>query len=32
MFEEAGIPFKLWIEQPENVPVCVATWPRPRSL
>ncbi|CAJ1350943.1 unnamed protein product [Effrenium voratum] len=28
---EAGIPYKLWVEQPEDVPVCVATWPRPRS-
>eukprot|EP00435_Cladocopium_sp_Y103_P009055 s1577_g2.t1 len=29
---EAGIPYKLWVEQPEDVPVCVATWPRPRSV
>jgi len=27
----AEIPFKLWVEQPENVTVCLATWPRPRS-
>ncbi|CAE8733148.1 unnamed protein product [Polarella glacialis] len=28
---EAGIPFKLWVEHPEEVPVCIATWPRRRS-
>lgn len=27
----AGTPFKLWVEQPENIPVCLATWPRRRS-
>ncbi|OLP93373.1 Kinesin-like protein KIF3C [Symbiodinium microadriaticum] len=30
--EEAGIPYKLWVEQPEDIPVCVATWPRKRSV
>uniref|UniRef100_A0A7S0A333 peptidyl-tRNA hydrolase n=1 Tax=Pyrodinium bahamense TaxID=73915 RepID=A0A7S0A333_9DINO len=28
---DAGVPFRLWIEQPEDVPVCLATWPRRRS-
>mmetsp|Transcript_64206 Transcript_64206/g.139677 ORF Transcript_64206/g.139677 Transcript_64206/m.139677 type:complete len:221 (+) Transcript_64206:40-702(+) len=27
----AGLPFKLWVEQPEDIPVCIATWPRRRS-
>lgn len=29
--EAAGVPFKLWVEQPEDIPVCLATWPRRRS-
>ena len=24
-------PFHLWTEQPENIPVAVASWPRPKS-
>eukprot|EP00929_Paragymnodinium_shiwhaense_P050768 TRINITY_DN25571_c0_g1_i2.p1 TRINITY_DN25571_c0_g1~~TRINITY_DN25571_c0_g1_i2.p1 ORF type:complete len:214 (+),score=35.04 TRINITY_DN25571_c0_g1_i2:45-686(+) len=28
---DLDVPFKLWVEQPENVPVCIATWPRRRS-
>lgn len=28
---EAGIDHKLWIEQPENIPTCIATRPYPRS-
>lgn len=28
---EAGIPHKLWIEQPEGVASALATWPRRRS-
>eukprot|EP00928_Gymnodinium_smaydae_P020138 TRINITY_DN17788_c0_g1_i1.p1 TRINITY_DN17788_c0_g1~~TRINITY_DN17788_c0_g1_i1.p1 ORF type:complete len:213 (-),score=46.82 TRINITY_DN17788_c0_g1_i1:301-918(-) len=27
----AKVPCKLWLEQPEGIPVCLATWPRPRS-
>lgn len=26
-----GIDHKLWIEQPENIPTCIATRPYPRS-
>ncbi|CAK0884040.1 unnamed protein product [Prorocentrum cordatum] len=29
--DKAGVPYKLWVEQPEDVPVCIATWPRRRS-
>ena len=28
---EASIPFKLWVEQPENFPTCLATAPRRKS-
>merc|ERR1712176_1207637 len=28
---DAGVPYKLWAEQPENIPVCLATWPRRKS-
>ena len=28
---EAGVPHKLWVEQPEGVPTCLATKPYPRS-
>lgn len=26
------VKFYLWVEQPENLPVALATWPRPRSV
>lgn len=26
-----GVPFKLWVEQPENFPTCLATVPRLKS-
>jgi len=29
--DKAGLPYRLWVEQPENIPVCIATWPRRRS-
>eukprot|EP00466_Bigelowiella_natans_P007260 jgi/Bigna1/76617/fgenesh1_pg.42_\ len=29
--EEGGVKCKLWIEQPENIPTALATFPRPRS-
>ncbi len=29
--QEAGVPHKLWIEQPENFPTCLATAPAPKS-
>ncbi|KAF0894165.1 hypothetical protein E2562_034895 [Oryza meyeriana var. granulata] len=29
--EAAGVRHKLWIEQPENIPTCVATAPCPKS-
>ncbi len=29
--EEAGVKHKLWIEQPENYPTCLATKPYRRS-
>jgi hypothetical protein len=29
--EEAGIDFKLWNEQPENYPTCLATRPYPKE-
>lgn len=28
---EAGVPHKLWIEQPEDFPTCLATQPAPKS-
>lgn len=28
---EAGLPHKLWVEQPENYATCLATAPAPRS-
>lgn len=28
----AGIAHKLWIEQPENFPTCLATKPYPKSM
>ncbi|KAL8152846.1 hypothetical protein V2J09_010606 [Rumex salicifolius] len=27
-----GIDHKLWVEQPENIPTCLATKPYPKSL
>ncbi|KAK9915245.1 hypothetical protein WJX75_006612 [Coccomyxa subellipsoidea] len=30
--QEAGVPHKLWVEQPENFPTCLATSPSPKSL
>lgn len=27
-----GIAHKLWIEQPENIPTCLATKPYPKSV
>lgn len=27
-----GIAHKLWIEQPENIPTCLATKPYPKSI
>lgn len=30
--QRAGIPHKLWVEQPENIAVALATWPRRRSV
>lgn len=27
----AGIAHKLWIEQPENIPTCIATRPYPKA-
>nr|GLL21439.1 putative peptidyl-tRNA hydrolase PTRHD1 [Ipomoea trifida] len=30
--KEGGIAHKLWIEQPENIPTCLATKPYPKSL
>jgi hypothetical protein len=27
----AGVRHKLWIEQPENIPTCIATAPCPKS-
>ena len=30
--EDAQIPFKLWVEQPEGVPTCIATKPCPRGV
>ncbi|BDA42999.1 Putative peptidyl-tRNA hydrolase PTRHD1 [Coccomyxa sp. Obi] len=30
--QEAGIPHKLWVEQPENFVTCLATAPGPKSL
>uniref|UniRef100_A0ACD5UU81 Uncharacterized protein n=1 Tax=Avena sativa TaxID=4498 RepID=A0ACD5UU81_AVESA len=29
--EAAGVRYKLWIEQPENIPTCIATAPCPKS-
>ncbi len=29
--EDNGIHFKLWVEQPENFPTCLATKPYPKS-
>ncbi|CAK9866889.1 unnamed protein product [Sphagnum jensenii] len=29
--EAAGITHKLWIEQPEDIPTCLATKPYPKS-
>ncbi|XP_062184324.1 uncharacterized protein LOC133888188 [Phragmites australis] len=29
--EAAGVQHKLWIEQPENIPTCIATAPCPKS-
>uniref|UniRef100_A0ACD5V326 Uncharacterized protein n=1 Tax=Avena sativa TaxID=4498 RepID=A0ACD5V326_AVESA len=29
--EAAGVRHKLWIEQPENIPTCIATAPCPKS-
>merc|ERR1719221_1524687 len=29
---DAGLPFKLWVEQPENISVGLATWPRRKSV
>ena len=29
--ESGGIHFKLWVEQPENFPTCLATKPSPKS-
>jgi len=29
---EAGVPHKLWIEQPEDFATCLATAPAPKSL
>jgi len=29
--EAAGVFHKLWMEQPENVPTCIASAPRPKS-
>lgn len=29
--EAGGIEHKLWIEQPENIPTCLATRPYPKS-
>lgn len=29
--EEAGVRHKLWVEQPENFPTCLATAPYPKS-
>ncbi|XP_044974113.1 putative peptidyl-tRNA hydrolase PTRHD1 [Hordeum vulgare subsp. vulgare] len=29
--EAAGVGHKLWIEQPENIPTCIATAPCPKS-
>lgn len=29
--EEAGVDFKLWNEQPENYPTCLATRPYPKE-
>lgn len=28
----SGIAHKLWIEQPENIPTCLATKPYPKSV
>lgn len=28
---EAGVPHKLWVEQPEDFPTCLATQPAPKS-
>ena len=29
--EEAGVRHKLWVEQPENFPTCIATAPYPKG-
>ena len=29
--QENGVDHKLWIEQPENIPTCVATKPYPKA-
>ena len=29
--EEAGVRHKLWVEQPENFPTCLATAPYPKD-
>eukprot|EP00470_Lotharella_oceanica_P013861 CAMPEP_0170199832 /NCGR_PEP_ID=MMETSP0040_2-20121228/69550_1 /TAXON_ID=641309 /ORGANISM="Lotharella oceanica, Strain CCMP622" /LENGTH=192 /DNA_ID=CAMNT_0010449983 /DNA_START=103 /DNA_END=681 /DNA_ORIENTATION=+ len=29
--EQGGVGYKLWVEQPENIPTALATYPRPRS-
>jgi hypothetical protein len=28
---DAGLPHKLWVEQPENYATCLATWPCVKS-
>lgn len=30
--EQAGVRHKLWVEQPEDFPTCVATAPYPKSV
>lgn len=30
--KSGGIDHKLWIEQPENIPTCLATKPYPKSI
>lgn len=29
--QEAGVQHKVWVEQPENFPTCIATAPHPKS-
>ncbi|GJP52038.1 hypothetical protein CLOM_g11150 [Closterium sp. NIES-68] len=30
--QEAGIVHRVWMEQPENIPTCIATLPHPKSI